>query len=305
MKKLAVDIVSRTANPYRYIPVINQNSPVTNYEVNEQEARYLIQIADLWITVSGTNVVLSGDNFDDYFPSGGGGGGGGGDGHTHSNLSILEQITAAFTIEDKQKLVELMQYQSGEGISIDDSTGVISNSGVLNITQEDPEHPNVLTIKVNNTTKKITIPVNEAEIYPMIDDDGLYTLLHEEPDDWSTNWMDYYMKTFYAVTEKPAVFYPTQLFKYEDGQYVLGSADDEWEDCTWYKQHYLSLNPNIFTEFLPDVYYKSQPTLIVDGEPMSKMIAKINLAIESIERLEANKVAVKEPTTGSEVLELF
>lgn len=303
MKKLAVDIVSRTANPYRYIPVINQNSPVTNYEVNEQEARYLIQIADLWITVSGTNVVLSGDNFDDYFPSSGGGEGG--DGHTHSNLSILEQITAAFTKEDKQKLVELMQYQSGEGISIDDSTGVISNSGVLNITQEDPEHPNVLTIKVNNTTKKITIPVNEAEIYPMIDDDGLYTLLHEEPDNWSTNWMDYYMKTFYAVTEKPAVFYPTQLFKYEDGQYILGSVDDEWEDCTWYKQHYLSLNPNIFTEFLPDVYYKSQPTLIVDGEPMSKMVAKMNLAIESIERLEANKVAVKEPTTGSEVLELF
>ena len=113
------------------------------------------------------------------------------------------------------------------------------------------------------------------------------------------------MKTFYAVTEKPAVFYPTRLFKYEDGQYVLGSVDDEWEDYTWYKQHYLSLNPNMFTEFLPDVYYKSQPTLIVDGESISKMVAKMNLAIESIERLEANKVAVKEPTTGSEVLELF
>ena len=305
MRTINVDITSRTANPYRYIPVINQNSPVSNYPVNEQEAKFLIQIADLWIKVSGTGETLCGENIDDYFPSGGGGGGG--DGHTHSNLSILEKITAAFTIEDKEKLVNLKQYQSGEGINIDDVQNIISNSGVIDIRQDDPDHPNILTIQVNNTTKKITIPANESDIYPMVDDDGLYTLLHEEPDNWSTNWMDYYMKTFEQIENQPEVFYPTQLYKYEDGQFVLGEIGDDWNEYNWYKKHYKSLNPDSFTEFLPDVYYKAQPTLIVDGESIAKMIAKMNVAIEAIERLDANKVSVKEPSpsSGSEVLEFF
>ena len=303
MRTINVYITSRTANPYRYIPVINQNSPVSNYPVNEQEARFLIQIADLWIKVSGTGEVLCGDNFDDVFPSSGGGGG---DGHTHSNLSILEEITAAFTIEDKEKLVNLKQYQSGEGINIDDVQSIISNSGVIDIRQDDPDHPNILTIQVNNTTKKITIPANESDIYPMVDDEGLYVLLHEEPDNWSTNWMDYYMKTFEQIENQPDVFYPTQLYKYEDGQFVLGEIGDDWNDYNWYKKHYKSLNPDSFTEFLPDVYYKAQPTLIVDGESIAKMVAKMNVAIEAIERLDANKVSVKGPEEpGSEVLEFF
>ena len=303
MRTINVYITSRTANPYRYIPVINQNSPVSNYPVNEQEARFLIQIADLWIKVSGTGEVLCGDNFDDFFPSSGGGGG---DGHTHSNLSILEEITAAFTIEDKEKLVNLKQYQSGEGINIDDVQSIISNSGVIDIRQDDPDHPNILTIQVNNTTKKITIPANESDIYPMVDDEGLYVLLHEEPDNWSTNWMDYYMKTFEQIENQPDVFYPTQLYKYEDGQFVLGEIGDDWNDYNWYKKHYKSLNPDSFTEFLPDVYYKAQPTLIVDGESIAKMVAKMNVAIEAIERLDANKVSVKGPEEpGSEVLEFF
>lgn len=298
-----VDITSRTANPYRYIPIINQNSPVYAFPVNEMQARHLIQIADLWIKVSANGEVLNGDNFYDYFPDSGGGGGG--DGHTHPNLTILNQTTAAYTTEDKQKLTELVKYQAGVGIDIDDALGVINNTGVVDITQNDPDHPNVLTIEVNNTTKEITIPTTESEIYPTIDDDGLYTLLHEIPEDWSTNWMDYFMKTFEVVTTKPSVFYPTKMYKYVDGQFVLGSSNEQWEDHLWYAKHYLSLDPTSLVEFEPDVYYKATPSKIIDGESLPVMLAKMNLAIESIEQLQVNKTSVKPPDEGSELIEFF
>ena len=303
MVTVNVDIISRTSNPYRYIPIINQSSPIKNFPVNESQARQLIQIADLWIKVSANGEVLNGDNFYDYFPNGSGGGGG--DGHTHPNLTILNQTTAAYTIEDKRKLAEVVKYQAGTGIDIDDENGIIGNTGVVNISQNDPNHMNVLTIEVNNTTREITIPTNENDIYPVVDDDGLYVLLHDEPDDWSTSWMNYYEKTYDVVSSKPSVFYPTYMYKYENGQFVLGSAGDNWEDCIWYSKHYVSLSPDELVDFESDVYYKSELKLLVSGESMSSMVAKMNVAIEAIERLQMNKAAVKPPGDGSELIEFF
>lgn len=117
---IALDIVSRTTNPHRWIPIINEMSPVENYSVIESEARQLLQIADLWITVSGTGVHLNGYNINQYFPSGGGGGGGVTPQQVQSMIdSSLEPVDERLDkIEEElseiQDLKEILEYKKNE-----------------------------------------------------------------------------------------------------------------------------------------------------------------------------------------------
>lgn len=74
--------------------------------------------------------------------------------HTHRNKSVLDDTTAAYTIEKDQKLESLQ-------------------NGVLDITQEDPEALNELTITFEDSTKVLTIPIDEPYELPPATDETL------------------------------------------------------------------------------------------------------------------------------------
>lgn len=112
--------------------------------------------------------------------------------HTHDNKDILDQITAPFTTEDKTKLDSLHNddvfrgtdgmYPGSEGnvpapsvldvgkfLSSDGTWKSVesTNDGVLDITQEDPDNLNELTITyADGDTTTITIPTGDGEYYP-------------------------------------------------------------------------------------------------------------------------------------------
>lgn len=84
------DILVAETNP-KLIPIIQQTNPVKGYTANAYTIRMLMQFGNLNICEAGTNKVITGDNYYDYFPeedpSGGGGGGGGGGGSTGTSVS--------------------------------------------------------------------------------------------------------------------------------------------------------------------------------------------------------------------------
>ena len=106
--------------------------------------------------------------------------------HTHANKNILDQTTASFTVEDKTKLDSLHNdepfvgttglYPGVEGnvpapkvtdvgkfLSSDGSWKLVGNEGVLDITQDDPDALNELTVHYHDSTKTITVPYEELE----------------------------------------------------------------------------------------------------------------------------------------------
>lgn len=74
--------------------------------------------------------------------------------HAHRNKSILDNTTASFTTEKDAKLASLQ-------------------NGVLDITQENPEALNELTITFEDETKVLTIPVEEPYELPPATDSTL------------------------------------------------------------------------------------------------------------------------------------
>lgn len=74
--------------------------------------------------------------------------------HTHRNKAILDNTTASFTTEKDEKLASLQ-------------------NGVLDITQENPEALNELTITFEDETKVLTIPVEEPYELPPATDSTL------------------------------------------------------------------------------------------------------------------------------------
>ena len=74
--------------------------------------------------------------------------------HAHRNKTILDNTTAAFTTEKDEKLTSLQ-------------------NGVFDITQENPEALNELTITFEDSTKVLTIPIDEPYELPPATDETL------------------------------------------------------------------------------------------------------------------------------------
>ena len=99
-----VDVVSRsTAPPVGWIPIINKWSPAENVEVSEETARQLLQIGSLFTYIAGTQTLLTGRNFREYFPDGGGGGGEG-DKSRYTVEKVTNNSTGEVTYKLKQTL---------------------------------------------------------------------------------------------------------------------------------------------------------------------------------------------------------
>lgn len=74
-----IDVIDKSALPedHSNIPVINQPNPCYGYSATAKEVYYLMHFAQYCIYESGTNNIINGNTYLDYFPEEGGGGGGG------------------------------------------------------------------------------------------------------------------------------------------------------------------------------------------------------------------------------------
>ena len=80
-------LVSET-NP-KLIPIINQPNPVKGYSANAYTVRMLLQFGNLYIYEAGTNKLITGSNYYEYFPEENpGGGGGGGDNSRYTVVKV-------------------------------------------------------------------------------------------------------------------------------------------------------------------------------------------------------------------------
>ena len=78
--RIAIDVVdiSIPESNHRNIPVINEPNRCYGYQANADEVKALIQLTRYYIYESGTQNLITGKNYYDYFPEEGGGSGGGG-----------------------------------------------------------------------------------------------------------------------------------------------------------------------------------------------------------------------------------
>ena len=88
--KVNIDVVDQTStNP---IAVIGEPQPCENYAATAYEVKQLIQIAKYYIYEAGTNKIINGGNYYEYFPEEQPGGGGGGGVTSYSPLTEKPEI---------------------------------------------------------------------------------------------------------------------------------------------------------------------------------------------------------------------
>lgn len=148
--------------------------------------------------------------------------------------------------------------------------------------------------------------------YVRVNTTDSYVLLHTKPADWDDHWDKYFELTYDEITTAPPDWDPTQHYKYENDNYVLGTAGDTFVSTTWYDKHYVGLDPTTAVTFDSDVYYTGELHLIEDGETYDTAFEKVNEAIEHIERLEQevqylqdDRVGVRVTNPSSENLEFY
>lgn len=117
---IQIDVVSMYG-PGKPIPDVKQASPAENVTADAQLVRQLISIPLLTVYEAGTENVINGHNFYQYFPEeqpgGGGGGGGGGDVSRYT----VEKATDSGTGEVTYKLME--QLNNGTAHAVGDVIG--------------------------------------------------------------------------------------------------------------------------------------------------------------------------------------
>lgn len=165
------------------------------------------------------------------------------------------------------------------------SSITIENAGVIDI-EQNPSQQNQFTVEFSDSTMNKTITIPTGVQYARVNTTDSYVLLHTKPADWDTNWDKYFELTYDSITTAPPDWDPTQHYKYENSNYVLGTAGDTFASTTWYDKHYVGLNPTTAVTFVSDVYYTGELHLIEDGETYDTLFKKLNEAIEHIERLE-------------------
>lgn len=67
---VSIDVINKTIPSLdnENIPIINKPNPCYGYLANAKEVKQLIQMPNYWIYEAGTNIVISGKNYYDYFP---------------------------------------------------------------------------------------------------------------------------------------------------------------------------------------------------------------------------------------------
>lgn len=201
----------------------------------------------------------------------------------------INTINVTNTIKPAEIYVEVAEPSEDDPDDpMSDFTGIIYNDGVLDITQEDPNALNELTVHFRESDKVITVPAGGATQYVRVSTNDSFVLLHTKPADWDDTWYKYYMLSYDELVDEPPNWDPTRHYKYENDNYVLGSPGDTFVSTTWYDKHYNGLDPNTPIIFDSDVYYTSTLNLIQDGELFDTAFEKVNEAIEHIERLEQN-----------------
>ena len=67
---VSIDVINKTIPSLdnENIPIINKPNPCYGYLANAKEVKQLIQMPNYWVYEAGTNIVISGKNYYDYFP---------------------------------------------------------------------------------------------------------------------------------------------------------------------------------------------------------------------------------------------
>lgn len=108
----------------RNIAVINRPNPCYGYAANAMEVAHLIQLPNYYVYEAGTENVIDGTNYYDYFPEeGGGGGGGGGGGVTPQTVQSMIDASIDSTVSDTStKAVQNAAITNFVNSSIESST---------------------------------------------------------------------------------------------------------------------------------------------------------------------------------------
>ena len=149
---------------------------------------------------------------------------------------------------------------------------------------------NGLQFDANGAIEVTNTPIQ----YVRVSTTDSFVLLHTKPADWDDHWDRYFELSYDEILIEPADWDPTRHYKYENDNYVLGTAGDTFVSTTWYDKHYNGLDPNTAVVFDSDVYYTGDLQLIEDGETYDTAFAKVNEAIEHIERLEGEVEYLKD-----------
>lgn len=129
------------------IAVINKPNPVAGYPATEYELSRLINIPKYRITDSATGAVISGTNWNEYFPSGGGGGGGGGT--TNYNQLTHKPSINNVTLSGNKTTSDL-------GINLGDLASKNSASGTYTPTMTTSVSGKTLTVSFSEETITVT-----------------------------------------------------------------------------------------------------------------------------------------------------
>jgi hypothetical protein len=117
-KTINVDVVNLTIprENHRIIPIIVEPNPCYGFAINEEQLFMLIQLPSYKITEAGTNNVIDGTNFYDYFPPDGGGG-------DVDNIQYRVSPTRNDTTGALEKFKLQVSINSGEWIDVATSEG--------------------------------------------------------------------------------------------------------------------------------------------------------------------------------------
>ena len=130
-----IDVIDKSALPedHSNIPVINQPNPCYGYSATAKEVNYLMHFAQYCIYESGTNNIINGNTYLNYFPEEGGGGGGGG-GVTPEEVqnmidSSMRTLAPVASSGDYDDLIDKPVIDSATST---ESTNAIQNKGITN-----------------------------------------------------------------------------------------------------------------------------------------------------------------------------
>lgn len=130
-----IDVIDKSALPedHSNIPIINQPNPCYGYSATAKEVNYLMHFAQYCIYESGTNNIINGNTYLDYFPEEGGGGGGGG-GVTPEEVqnminSSMRTLAPVASSGDYDDLIDKPVIDSTASTK---STNAIQNKGITN-----------------------------------------------------------------------------------------------------------------------------------------------------------------------------
>lgn len=132
---VSVDIIDMTIpeKNHRNIPVINQQNPCYAYDITEAELKQMIQLSNYNVYEAGTRKVITGNNIEDYFPSGGGGGGGEGDKSRYTVTKVTDGSTGEVTYKLMQTINDGSATKVGDIIGFRGTQMLVSYGNELTI----------------------------------------------------------------------------------------------------------------------------------------------------------------------------